>query len=80
MTTSVNVRQAGWLTLVLGAILLVMGAAAWTAPVRADEPATELTAEERGTLHKQALELLTDAQRSKLPLSVFALFSGLIAS
>jgi len=45
------------LTLALRITLLAMGAVAWATSARADEPATELTDEERGKLEKQALQL-----------------------
>ena len=61
MTTSMTAKQNGRLTLALGIALLVMGAAGWAASVRADEPAKELTDEERSNLEKQAKELKQQA-------------------
>jgi CHAT domain-containing protein/Tfp pilus assembly protein PilF len=53
----VNVKQAGRLALALGAVLLMMGTAGRATLTRADEPAKELTDEERSKLKKQAGEL-----------------------
>jgi tetratricopeptide (TPR) repeat protein len=54
MTINMNARWAGRVTLALGIALLVIGATRWTALARADEPAKELTEEERGKLAKEA--------------------------
>jgi tetratricopeptide (TPR) repeat protein len=52
MTINRNVRRAGQLTLAFA-----LAAMAWAAPTRVDEPAKELTFEERDKVAKDAVEL-----------------------
>jgi hypothetical protein len=59
MGGKMNAHWAGRLMLAL----LILGWAALAAPARADEPAKELTQEERGKLAKEGVELTDKAIR-----------------